>query len=162
MKNILIILSMFLFITGCQPDDIPGVGEPFNRKDQLVGTWKLKTLIQVEEDAKSKGFPEFATSLDITNIFAANPYTDFSLTLNADETFSTELGESYVQMLSSGTWNFDNDKFPTAIILTSGEQTQTVLLGSLAELVYNKVQLKIEHKNESGKAVITYEYNLSK
>lgn len=162
MNKLTILLGLLVFLFGCEPDKIPDIGEPFNRQEQLVGTWKLSSFIQIEEDAKSKGFPEFATKMDLTDVFEGHSYKDFSITLNADGTFTTELGTSYVEMLSDGSWKLDDVKFPTAILLTKGSETQTVLLGSLADLVFNKVQLKSERKNDSGKTIITYEYNLSK
>ncbi len=163
MKKALYIIISLLFLYACTPDDIPPIGEPFDRQAQLVGTWNLSQFMQVDEEAKAKDFPEFATYKDLTNVFPGHPYTDFALTLNSDGSFSTTVGTSYVDILSSGTWALDDVDYPTAIVLTSDDSSQEVLLGSLAELTSGKVQLKAERKSvATQKTKITYEYHMVK
>jgi len=163
MKKILIILAISISVFACQPDDIPSIGERTDYKPMLAGTWSLVKFEQTDADAESKDFPEYATTKDLTNVFANHPYTDFSITFSSDGTFTSNQGSSYVQMLSGGTWAFDDDNYPSAIVLTSGSSTQTISLGSLADVITGGLEFKAERKQpDTGKVKIRYTYSLTK
>jgi hypothetical protein len=163
MKNIIIVLFLFLLIFSCQQDEIPPIGERTDYISMLSGTWKMVKFVQIDAEAESKGFPDFATEKELTNVFPGHPYTDFSITFNDNGTFSTNKGASYMQMLSSGNWAVNDVKYPSAIILTNGSETQNVSLGSLADVIVGKVEFKEERKQtETGKVKIKYVYFLTK
>lgn len=162
MKNILLIVTLLL-VFSCQPDDFMPLGDKTDYIPMLSGTWNLNQFEQIDADAESKSFPAFATSKNLTNVFPGHPYTDFSITFNADGSFSSNPGSSYMQMLSSGNWAIDDAEFPSAIILTSGSETQTIALGSLADVILGKVEFKEERKQpDTGKIKIKYVYSLTK
>ncbi len=163
MKKIFSILFVTLLLFSCQPDEIPPIGEATDYIPMLTGTWKLNKFEQIDADAESKSFPAFATIKDLTNVFPGHPYTDFSITFNADGTFTADPGSSYMQMLTSGDWEVDDTEFPSAIILSSGSETQTIALNSLADVILGKVEFKEERKQaDTGKIKIKYIYSLSK
>jgi len=163
MKNILALLFISLLFFSCQPDEIPAIGEKTDYKPMLSGTWNLVKFEQIDAEAESKNFPDFATSKDLTAVFPGHPYTDFSITFNADGTFSTNKGNSYVQMMASGNWTFDDPDFPSAILLTNSGKTQTIALGNLVDVIIGKVQFKEERKQAgTGKVKIKYVYSLTK
>lgn len=163
MKNIIVILFISLLAFSCQQDEIPAIGEKTNYKPMLTGTWDLVKFEQIDADAESKNFPDFATRKDLTLVFAGHPYTSFSITFNADGTFSSNKGTSYMQMLTNGNWTLNDEQYPSAIILTSSGKTQTIALGNLADVIVGKVQFKEERKQaDSGKVKIKYVYSLTK
>lgn len=163
MKKIIYILFISLVVISCSPDDIPPIGSQTDYKPMLAGTWKLTKFEQIDADAESKSFPEYATKMDLTTVFAGHPYTDFSITFNQDGTFTADPGTSYVQMLSSGSWALNDPEFPSAIVLTSGSVSQTIPLGSLADLIVGKMEFKEQRKQaDTGKVKIKYIYSLSK
>ncbi len=163
MKNIIAILFVSLIVFSCQPDEIPPLGEKTDYIPMLVGTWDLDKFEQIDADAESKSFPDFATVKDLTNVFSGHPYTDFSITFNNDGTFTSNPGSSYMQMLTSGNWTIDDTDYPSAIILSDGSETQTVELASLADVILGKVEFKEERKQpDTGKIKIKYIYSLSK
>ncbi len=163
MKKILVYIIALISIVACQPDEIPSIGEPTDYKPMLTGTWQITSFIQVDVDAESKSFPAFATEKDLTNVFPEHSYTDFKITFNADGTFTTEIGSSYMDLMASGSWSFDDEKYPSAIILVNGDETQTIGLGSLADVVLGKMSFKEERKQkDTGKVKIRYTYNLEK
>ena len=163
MKNIFAVLLISLLAFSCQPDEIPAIGDKTDYKPMLAGTWNLVKFEQIDADAESKSFPDFAARKDLTTIFTGHPYTSFSITFNADGTFSANKGTSYVQMMASGTWALDDTDYPSAIILTSSGKTQKIALGSLADVVVGKMQFKEERKQvDSGKVKIKYVYSLTK
>lgn len=129
----------------------------------LSGTWDLVKFEQIDADAESKNFPDFATRKDLTLVFAGHPYTDFSITFNTDGTFSANKGTSYIQILTNGTWALNDEQYPSAIILTSNGTKQTIALGSLADVIVGKMQFKEVRKQvDSGKVKIKYVYSLIK
>lgn len=163
MKKIISILFISLLVFSCTPDEIPPIGSPRDYKPMLVGTWTLTKFEQIDADAESKSFPEYATKKDLTTIFAGHPYTDFTITFNQDGTFTSSQGTSYMQMLSSGTWALNDVQYPSAIVLTKSSATQTIKLGSLADVIIGKVEFKEERKQaETGKVKIKYTYSLTK
>jgi hypothetical protein len=162
MKNLIIYLSILFFITSCT-DDIPEIGEKANRKEQMVGTWQLEKFVQTDLKAKANAYPDFATEKDLTNIFENNPYTDFSISFNIDGTFTTETGNSFIDMLEAGSWAFDDNDAPSKILLNNGAENQTIVIGSFANIIYNKIEFKIVRVDpNSQKEMINYTYYLNK
>lgn len=163
MKNILALLFISLLVFSCQPDEIPVIGEKTDYKPMLSGTWNLVKFVQIDAEAESKDFPDFATRMDLTTVFPGHAYTDFSITFNVDGTFTTNKGNSYVQMMASGNWTFDDTDFPSAILLTNSGKTQSIALGNLVDVIIGKVEFKEERKQgETGKVKIKYVYSLTK
>jgi hypothetical protein len=163
MKNILKVLLFAVVLFSCQPDEIPPIGDKTDYKPMLAGTWKLVKFEQIDADAQSKDFPEFAAVKDLTTVFPGKPYTDFSITFKADGTFTSNKGNSYVQMLGSGSWSLDSQEFPSAIILTNGSVSQTVSLGSLADVIVGKLEFEeVRKQKDTGKVKIQYIYSLIK
>jgi len=163
MKKIVYLLFITLVVFSCMPDEIPPIGEKTNYKPMLAGTWQLSKFEQIDAEAESKNFPEFATRKDLTNVFPGHPYSDFTITFNADGTFTSAKGNSYMQFMASGNWALDDEQYPSAIVLTSGSTSEKIALGSLADVIVGKVQFKEERKQpDTGKVKIKYVYSLTK
>ncbi|MDP3441922.1 MAG: DUF5004 domain-containing protein [Ignavibacteria bacterium] len=162
MKKLLIYLPILMFIISCA-DDIPSIGERINRKDQMIGTWQLEKIVQTDLKAKSNGYPYFATEKDLTYTFKDNPYTDFSISFNANGTFSTHTGNSFVKMISDGNWSFDSDDMPGEILLSNESEDQTIIIGSFANIVFDKIEFKVEKIDSvTKKKKVLYTYYLNK
>jgi hypothetical protein len=163
MKNLLLIFSALLVLASCQPDAIPPIGEARDYKPYLTGTWNIVKVVQIDADAEAKGFPDFATRQELTNAIPNHPYTDFSITFNSDGTFTTDPGNSYLQFLADGTWGLNSDDYPSAIVLTKGDEIKEIGLGSLADVILGKVEFKEERKQPvTEKVTIKYIYSLQK
>jgi hypothetical protein len=151
-----------MFIISCA-DDIPSIGERINRKEQMIGTWQLEKIVQTDLKAKSNGYPYFATEKDLTYTFKDNPYTDFSISFNANGTFSTHTGNSFVKMISAGNWSFDSDDMPGEILLSNESEDQTIIIGSFANIVFDKIEFKVEKIDSvTKKKKVLYTYYLNK
>lgn len=162
MKKLLIYVAILMFIVSCS-DDIPSIGEKINRKDQMIGSWQLEKFVQTDLKAQSNGYPDFATEKDLTNLFKNNPYTDFSISFNSDGTFSTNTGNSFVKMISGGNWSFDSDDMPSKILLSNNSEAQTIVIGSFANIVFNKIEFKVEKIDSvTKKKKVLYTYYLNK
>lgn len=162
MKKLIIYIPILLFIISCA-DEIPEIGERANRKEQMVGTWKLERFVQTDLRARAKAYPDFATEKDLTNIFENNPYTDFSISFSSDGTFSAVTGNSFIDMIEEGSWSFDSDEVPSKILLSNGSENQSVVIGSFANIIYDKIEFIIVKVDaNTQKEMISYTYYLSK
>lgn len=166
-----VMIAAVLAFASCQPVEHKELQAPKAVLTSLEGTWKLVKATQVDEDAKTKGFP--FRELDLTPLFA---YSDFKLTLNmaagAPTTFTTTPGNSpKIIRLTSGNWSVDNVDFPKDITLTSGAITEKVTLGGYPVGPNNTLKLKVERKvlvpatpttPATTKLLITYTYEFAK
>lgn len=160
-----IAIAAAALLQGCQPEEVKPVGEPFNRLEQVSGTWQISRVIQVDTDAENKGFPMFAQRLDVTNRVAGRSFTDFRITFNATgdtpTNFTTQAGSSPMNVLPSGTWQFDDPRFPSKIVLRNGNIQQEFDIASLAGLTSGRLTLKLVRAFE-GTPFVRYEYEMVK
>lgn len=158
-----VIMLATIILAGCKPPSLKDLGVERELVQSLNGTWKLTKAIQVDEDAKRKGFPY--QQLDITGLF---PYTDFVFTLNVGAgvptTFASTPGASpKIIKLASGTWTVDNLNTPKNIYLKNGAATDTVTLGGYPVGAATTLKLTKEKKDAStGKLLISYSYEFAK
>lgn len=170
MKNrnkITLLLALLLgALSGCI-EEFGGVGEPFDRPTQMVGTWSVSKVMQVDDIAVEKGYPEFVQKVDITQKL---PYQDYSIELKADGNFEVTLGSAPdIIGMTKGTWGFDNPKYPSRIKFTSedGNSTTTLDIQGLNGLTEAEVPTinfqfsKYLKDGNSFKAFLTYGYTLT-
>lgn len=153
-------------MSGCI-EEFGGVGEPFNRTEQVSGTWKLNVVQQVDELAVERNWPY--QRLNLTNLF---PYQDLTMTLNLDDSgnpsgFSVNQGNApAIIPFEAGQWAFDDQEFPGAIIFSSGDQSTTLEFESLNELNVNRLVLKLARYQTDAqgkkKAFVSYNYEFVK
>lgn len=155
-----IALTLVVVVMGCRPDEFAPIGEAPDRLSQLNGVWNLTTVIQIDLDAQSKGFPDFAQRQDVTGSF---DFSDFSLTLDADGSFTVVEGNSpnIVGGLTNGTWVADNDEFPSTVIFTEGQTSNSLAIGSFADVSNNRISFTLV-RLQSEVPVVRYEYFFTK
>lgn len=173
-----ILLCLALIFTQCSPENEGTHGEIVDRNEQLTGTWSIENVSQIDLDAEKKGFPTFATRVDITNAISGMPFTDFTLQID-NGTLSTTIGNSpmsYVISEGSGTWVWISDETvdlvneKLGINASSGIETEingdTVmfLIKTYAGITGDnpKLSLNYERLDAAGNAVTRYEYILAK
>lgn len=169
MKNLMIkfylLVGISVGILSCQPDKFEAIGNPADIPSSFVGSWKLTKALQVDEDVKRKGSSFIFNTIDLTTLF---PYTDFTLTLNADNsgsptTFTANAGGSPAIIgLTAGNWSVDDGKAPKALIFKNGATTEQVTLGAYPIGGNNKLTFRIERKDAAGKLMISYTYEFTK
>ena len=168
MKNIKIFSTLLVLCAmACHPDEFPALGEREQILPKLAGTWSLSSVIQIDNDAVRKGFPDFAQRQDITHDF---PYEEFKLVLGVNEEgapadFTINAGDSpnIIGNISSGAWSVDSQDFPSKIIF--GNNVASIQLGTTAHLGKGELVLKLirtQPKGESVVDVVTYQYSFTK
>ena len=172
-KAHILFLSLLLgWVAGCKPEEFDSVGKPFNRVEQLQGTWKMARVIQVDADGEYRGYPESVLRQDITNMIEGVNYTDFEIafTVGADgkpATFSVTRGSAPVDVPDSGNWGFNDPEFPSVVTLGSGDAARNFDIASLANLpagtiTLNEVKKFVLANGSEGRDFVRYEYVLVK
>lgn len=146
-------------------EEFGDTGEPMDRHAQVVGTWKVNSMIQTDLLTDN---PDNAV-VDITDVYAFEEYT---LTLNEDGSFTTSnTGNAPEFVIQNGSWAFNDEEFPSSLILTSGSNTSVLDFGSLNSLTdRNELEVTFTRKvvipDDEGvdheEDAIAYEYTLSK
>ncbi|MDD2277503.1 MAG: DUF5004 domain-containing protein [Bacteroidales bacterium] len=171
MKKILIYISIFTLafslLYSCKPEELKPVGDPFDKVELMVGTWNVNRVIQVDVEATLKGYPLYARELDITNVFPDNSYTDLSITLNSDKSFTLVKGNAYVNWPLSGTWDLNNPDHPSKLYLILQLDTLSLNFSSFSELMMSPAKLVISETKKQkvdDKYIdaIYYNYEISK
>ena len=173
-----LLICLVVMFTKCSPEDNGSFGESVDRTAQLIGTWKIQTVSQIDLDAEKKSFPEFATKVDITNAVTDMPFSDFEMTLE-NGTISTVLGMSpmsYVIEEGQGTWNWISSEELDLInqqlginasngIITSinGKEVE-LLISTFSGFTATTPTLSLNYKriDDAGNDVMRYEYILVK
>lgn len=171
MKNIklyILGIAASALMISCHPDEFPGVGEREAIVPQLAGTWSLSQVIQRDNDAQRKGYPDFAQVQDVTDDF---DFSDFRMTLNTGSagepsTFTIVPGDSpnVIGNVTTGTWSVDDPDYPSKIVFTGGDGA-SIELGSFTNLSNGELNFKlIRYQPKAGKpeAVVTYQYSFTK
>ena len=160
------LLVIILFVTACI-EEFGEVGEPFNRKEQINGTWNLVEVIQVDEQAVKRSFPY--QTLNLTNKF---PYTDLSVSFSLDENgnpFSFQINKGNapsILPIEDGNWTFDSEEFPTQIIFSKGDTEANLEFQSLNTLTSDQLELKFSryqlNSNDELEPFVSYIYKFQK
>jgi len=164
MKKLNILLAsvaVVLMALACQPEEVEPIGDAFDRSTQITGTWNLTTATMVDTDAVRKGFPASVQTVDITTIVAGVDFTDFSITINADGSFSTTKGSAPIEVPDNGTWAFDNAEFPSALVLTSGATSVSLNIASFANITSGQLTFGLTRSFDNGNNFLRYEYAMT-
>lgn len=164
MKNIkyLLLAICAVSIWSCKPEKFDPITTDVNVVKQVQGNWTLSSVIQVDEDAKTKGFPY--KQLDITNVY---PYKDLVLSFQGDaqgnpSTFSITNGNApKITDVTSGNWSVDNTQAPTTILLKNGAAQSQLIFASYAGLKSGKLNIK-KVKMLNGKVILSYQYEFTR
>ncbi|WP_282136440.1 DUF5004 domain-containing protein [Seonamhaeicola maritimus] len=177
LKISLLLSITFLFLQ-CSPDNDGTHGGIINRTEQITGTWSIESVSQIDLDAEKKGFPEFATRVDITNALIGMPFSSFTMQID-NGSITTNNGTSamsYVISEGSGTWSWiTNDAIELVnqelgVNASSGIETQIngsrvlFLIKTYTGITGDnpKLSLNYERLDISGSAITRYEYILTK
>jgi hypothetical protein len=126
-KTILPLLVLALSFTACQKDEIPPIGEPESKLEGISDTWKLARVYQYDEKVANSDVKTY----EITDIFITGPAPVITFDANS-KTYTYDPGDSPNFLGASGTWQFDDDLYPTLIRATdaaSGAEATWTLQG---------------------------------
>jgi hypothetical protein len=116
----LIILSVVFIVFGCKKpyDYSKEVAEPISSPEKIAaalnGSWKMNTAIQIDEKSLVK------ESMNIADFLTAESGQVPNISFNTvDSTFTVDTASLVLNLfvLSNGKWSFDDNRYPSKIIL---------------------------------------------
>jgi hypothetical protein len=160
-SSLLLITGLFL-VFSCKKPEIAELGPPTDFLKVVTGIWKTVKVTQVDEIAKAK-FQE-PVSRDRTDDMN---FTDYTITFNSEggipSSFIIDAGNAPNFVDSTGTWKFDNNEYPTEILLTKTGATGPTSTFKLIGPPRDGLDLRIKFERYSNSnLIISYEYILQK
>ncbi len=161
MKKYIISGFICLLAFGCEKpyDKDKEIGPPIysaeNFNSILNGKWVLSKASQVDELSLTK------ESIDITDFYSMSPATQKpNITFNTtNQTFVSDTTGVMVSYFgSSGTWSYDDNNYPTKIILNSGT---VIPIGSNIQAPGGYLEYQ-ESASCSGSSVMTFKLQFAK
>jgi len=149
MKNILFILLALLALGSCKKDR-PELAPPASKIAGIQDDWTLNKVIQVDEISQRE--------LDVSQVYIGLTPMQINFKISGTDTaYSVVKGTSANYFGNSGTWKFDDNLYPTKLILNhDGNDYQLPLLRTVRE---GDPNLEIKYRKIcSGKNVVTYKY----
>lgn len=117
--NRILFLLVLIASLSCKKDDIPPIGEPFDKVEGLTAAgWVVSEAYLVDESNPAK--PE----RDISEFYTTGDRLEVNF--GSDGSFEVTPGSGLNFFPESGTWAFDNNSTPTQIILTDENMVETV------------------------------------
>ncbi|MEL6674431.1 MAG: DUF5004 domain-containing protein [Bacteroidota bacterium] len=150
-QNIFLLPLACLFALLACEQTTPEFGDTYSKVEGINGAFKLTQVIQTDERTAS-----FDNTLDISGFFLRStpPELNFS---SADRSFTLAPGDSPNFLGESGSWKFDDEEFPTQLILTSNGQDLTLELNRTIREIDNTLEFNFRRAC-FGKAALTYTY----
>jgi Domain of unknown function (DUF5004) len=147
----------------CKPDAIKDYEAPSSsfKLADLSGTWQMTSLVQTDEDAKSKGFPY--QTIDLTQAVNA-PQIKFTINMNGANpgTFAINHGTGTKLFKStSGNWQVDDASKPSQMRFINGTDTVKFTIQGYTNFVNGKMELK-RTRMLGTKTVSSYTYLFNK
>lgn len=154
-------------ISSCKKIEYAAIGESVSLEKNLIGNWKLDSIVMVDQNAVDKGFPAFVQKQNITGLFSYNTvtaaFTDGG-TGNAGTYIFTNTGSAPLFFAGSGNWAFIDNGGPLRIKLSSGTRADTLDFARAHRMSDNKLDLRYNRAFYTGtkKVFVYYNFNFSK
>lgn len=122
LTKLALIVAVIAMAVGCKPRIEGELGEPFDKIAGIAGMWELNRFIQRDMNNPIK------EERDHSQFYIKDGYTPLRLTFTPqDRSYNVDIETGRNYFGESGTWKFDDDVYPTFIILTTvinGEETE--------------------------------------
>lgn len=164
MKKILIVSFISMLILGvvlnsCQKIEYASIGEAASLEKNLIGNWKLDSIVQVDQNAVDKGFPVFVQQQNITSLFTYNTVT---AAFNEGGTYTfTNPGNAPLFFATTGNWSFIENGGPLRVKLSSGQRADTIDFAKAYKVSDNKLALRYNRAFYTGTKKVFVYYNIN-
>ena len=157
--SILFILLGVLSLSSCKKTIEGELGEPFDKVSGMAGTWQLTTFSQTDLNNPIQ------EKRDLSRFYIKDGITPLEITFTkAGRTYETdiEFGKNYFG--TSGTWGFDNEEYPSYLLLYGETDTLQFNLGSVVRSFDQTMSIELPRGCSLNKAdavptvVYTFEF----
>lgn len=154
-QNIFILFFMVLIVaTGCKkPQEYP-IGEPYSQLEGIQGKFRLSKVEQVDELTLN-----LDKTLDVSELYLGTSPMEITfgaenVTVNANDT-----PDYFTNGNTTLAWKFDDNKFPTKVIINNGEAEWDLLRPIRTS--DNELAFKVS-RIYRGKKAITYNFSFQR
>ncbi len=143
MKRIIMITAFFISLMACKKE-IKDIGAPASKVEGLQANWVLQRCSMVDELSLTKESIKMGDYFTVKNAALTQPNIKFAIN-NGNRIYTVDTTNVLVNFFqaSSGTWNFDNDEFPTEIVFNpTGGTPFTLPLGGPIRTVDQVLKLR--------------------
>jgi Domain of unknown function (DUF5004) len=153
-KYLLAMTALAMMLSACKPEKL--VLDPAPSKlEGINGTFTLVQVVQVDENAA----PGTTDELNVSTAFIGTDAP--SITFNSSaKTFTYNTGTSPDYLGASGTWAFDDDDYPSKVVMNNGTQYDLNLLHTIRpQDEFLEVELT---RSCGGAATLRYQYKFQR
>lgn len=161
------IIVLTLFTVSCKKISYDEVGESISLQKNLIGNWKLDSIVQFDQSAVDKGFPAFVQRLNITPLF---PYNTVSVRFTDGGTGSTGTyaftnpGNAPLFVAPTGNFSFFENGGSERLKLVGTGRTDSIDFAKAFRASDNKLALRYNRAFFTGtkKVFVYYDFNFSR
>jgi hypothetical protein len=154
------ILAASLLLVGCKPEPKGEVGTPFDKVAGFSGTWKITSFTQQDLNNPIK------ETRDLSDFYVVEGEEPIALTFNSDKTYSVQLGPGKNYFGEGGSWSFDNNDYPSFLLLYTATDTLQLSLGSVVREFDNDLSLRLPRTCTDSEGNVTntviYSFNFAR
>lgn len=151
-KLIIITLFASFVISGCKQD--PELEPASSKIEGINDTWLLKEVHQVDPTNKEE-------ALDISYVFT-EAGTPIELTFNSNDfTYAFNQGDP-IYMGTAGSWNFDDNNYPTEIQLNPTSTPQKLTLLRTIRKVDQTLEFQLDRYCADNKITTSYQFKFER
>lgn len=137
-KSIIALLAFALLLPACKEKIEGEIGEPYDKVAGMNGTWELTNFIQKDLNNPVK------EERDLSSFYIQGGITPLQLTFDSNDRsydVALELGKNYFG--TGGTWAFDDDLYPSIVILFDETDTLQFDLGRMVRTFDNTLSIEL-------------------
>ncbi|MEO0404290.1 MAG: DUF5004 domain-containing protein [Bacteroidota bacterium] len=135
----ILILGLALIVSSCKPEVEGELGEPFDKVAGMSGTWEISAFLQKDLNNPIK------EERDLSQVYVNGVDQPLRLTFDAaTRTYSVDITTGRNFFGTDGTWSFDNDQFPSSLLLDNGVETLEFGLGSVVRPFDNALSIELD------------------
>lgn len=160
------LFAMAIFTTSCKKIKYSEIGESITLEKNLIGSWKLDSIVEVDQLAVDKGFPAFVQKLNITALF---PYANMTASFTdggtgkAGSYVFTNPGNAPLFFAPSGNWNYFDNAGPVRIRLAGTNRTDSLDFAKAFRVSDNKLSIRYNRRfYANNKIFLYYDFNFSR
>ncbi len=150
------LLAAAAVFTACKPEPEGELGAPFSKIEGLTSTmWEIEQVVIIDGADPARRESDFSE-------FYLQGEDRLSLKFNSDGSFEIFPGEGVNFLPDSGEWRFDDDRFPTQIVLNPEGDTRVLHLESPTRRIDKELRVRFDkhHCQLDGSWEAVYSYAL--
>lgn len=141
-------------MTGCKPEELTLDPAP-SKLEGINDTFTLTSVVQVDNNAAPGTLAEY----DVSGVYIG--LTPATIAFNStDLTFSYTTGSSLDFIGTAGSFAFDNDDYPTTIVMNNGVDTYDLVL--VQTIRPQDEFLEVELARSCGSGATSYRYKFQR